>query len=484
MSGEVEGGNMNAPTGNVARPTKARSRARARARARAIRMPLMPSLQRRRLQSYIALMIGDIIAITAGFAAAGYFILGAVGLNHALLFAEMVLPIYLTIGLYGDTFALPSLRSHHYSMGTALLTFLVSSSVVLLFTIVVDSRQNVTRKEFLISFAVSALLLVVVRRHMGWFVRWRCGPTVVNELVIDDGGPKISLTGAFHVSAQSFGLSPCLTDPHALDRIGMLLRNADRVVVSSPPERRADWGIILKGANVEGEVIDEAVAQLAARGARLVNGQGLLLVSSGPLSMRGRMQKRAFDVLVAGSALLALSPLLIAVAVMVKLEDGGSILFKQRRVGRSNRFFSIYKFRSMTENKVGRDGSQSASKDDKRVTRIGKLIRKTSVDELPQLLNVLKGDMSLVGPRPHAIGSRAADKLFWEVDTRYWERHALKPGLTGLAQIRGLRGATDSEEDLAGRLYADLEYLNGWSLLRDMWIMMMTVRVLAHDRAF
>jgi lipopolysaccharide/colanic/teichoic acid biosynthesis glycosyltransferase len=91
----------------------------------------------------------------------------------------------------------------------------------------------------------------------------------------------------------------------------------------------------------------------------------------------------------------------------------------------------------MTENKVGRDGTQSASKDDKRVTRIGKLIRSTSIDELPQLLNVLRGDMSLVGPRPHATGSLAGDKLFWEVDARYWQRHALKPGLTGLAQIRG-----------------------------------------------
>jgi lipopolysaccharide/colanic/teichoic acid biosynthesis glycosyltransferase len=142
------------------------------------------------------------------------------------------------------------------------------------------------------------------------------------------------------------------------------------------------------------------------------------------------------------------------------------------------------KFRSMTENKVGKDGGQSASKDDKRVTRIGKFIRSTSIDELPQLFNVLRGDMSLVGPRPHATGSLAGDKLFWEVDARYWQRHALKPGLTGLAQIRGLRGATDREEDLSGRLNADLEYLAGWSLWRDMWIIMATFRVLVHDKAY
>ena len=121
---------------------------------------------------------------------------------------------------------------------------------------------------------------------------------------------------------------------------------------------------------------------------------------------------------------------------------------------------------------------------DQRVTRVGNFIRRTSLDELPQLFNVLRGEMSIVGPRPHALGSQAGDKLFWEVDDRYWERHALKPGLTGLAQIRGFRGATDREEDLAGRLESDLEYRDGWSLQRDIGIIFGTIRVLVHDRAF
>ena len=307
---------------------------------------------------------------------------------------------------------------------------------------------------------------------------------MVNELVIDDEGPEVSLTGAYHVSARSFELSPMLDDPHALDRIGLVMRNADRVIVSSPPERRAQWAIILKGANVAGEVIDETVAQLSALGARNVRGQGLLQVSVGPLGMRSRLAKRMLDLSLAIVALVLLSPLLTIVAVAIKLEDRGPIFFVQRRVGRGNCFFSIYKFRSMRCSTVGLDGTRSASKADERITRIGRFIRATSIDELPQLVNVVMGDMSLVGPRPHAIGSQAGDKLFWEVDTRYWLRHALKPGLTGLAQVRGLRGATDCEEDLSGRLNADLEYLNGWSLWRDLWILLSTFAVVLHEKAF
>ena len=129
-------------------------------------------------------------------------------------------------------------------------------------------------------------------------------------------------------------------------------------------------------------------------------------------------------------------------------------------------------------------GNRSASRNDDRITRVGKFIRRTSIDELPQLLNVLSGTMSIVGPRPHALGSRAADKLFWEVDPRYWHRHAAKPGLTGLAQVRGYRGATIIEDDLRNRLQADLEYLDTWSIWRDVKIIVMTFQVMVHKNAF
>lgn len=131
-----------------------------------------------------------------------------------------------------------------------------------------------------------------------------------------------------------------------------------------------------------------------------------------------------------------------------------------------------------------RDGARSASRDDDRITRIGRFLRRASLDELPQLWNVVRGDMSLVGPRPHAIGSLAEGALFWEALPDYWTRHAMRPGMTGLAQVRGLRGATDTRRDIEKRVGADLEYINSWSIWLDMKILLQTVRVVLHRNAF
>ena len=138
----------------------------------------------------------------------------------------------------------------------------------------------------------------------------------------------------------------------------------------------------------------------------------------------------------------------------------------------------------MRQDKSDLAGAQSTRRDDDRISRFGSFIRKTSIDELPQLLNVIKGDMSIVGPRPHALGSKAEDRLFWEITHRYWERHALKPGVTGLAQVRGYRGATEKTSDLVDRLNSDLEYLAGWRLWRDVEIVFATIGVLIHPNAY
>jgi len=446
--------------------------------------PLAPSLERRRLQAYLMMVLGDVAALFIGFAVSGQIYFGDFGFYRSLLLAQLVLPVYLTIALYNASYSISALQSQLRSMVRSITALLISSAAVVFIAFYTKSTHDFSRVSFTLGVMLSASLLIWLRLQTRAFVAMICGPRVINELVIDDGGPAVDLPDAIHVSARSLHLRPDLDDPHALDRIGLALRNMDRVVISCIPKRRASWAIILKGANVVGEVIDETVAALGAQGARIAGGVGWLLVSTGPLGLRSRALKRCFDLVLAGTALLALAPLLAVIAIIIFLEDRGPIFFIQQRMGLGNRFFNMYKFRSMTTAGGDARGSVSTARNDARVTRIGKFIRRTSIDELPQLINVILGDMSLVGPRPHAIGSQAGDKLFWEIDIRYWQRHALKPGLTGLAQIRGLRGATEHEADLAGRLNSDLEYLNGWSLWRDLAIIFSTVGVLVHDRAY
>ena len=190
------------------------------------------------------------------------------------------------------------------------------------------------------------------------------------------------------------------------------------------------------------------------------------------------------DLIVASIVVLFLAPLLTVVALAIKFDSPGPIVFRQIRVGQGNRQFRIYKFRSMFTESGDLRGDRSASLDDDRITRVGRFIRKTSIDELPQLFNVLRGEMSLVGPRPHALGSLAGNDLFWQASKQYWLRHALKPGITGLAQIRGFRGATQKIDDLEQRVRCDLEYLTNWSIGLDLMILVKTLRVVVHKNAY
>ena len=181
--------------------------------------------------------------------------------------------------------------------------------------------------------------------------------------------------------------------------------------------------------------------------------------------------KRAMDILVAGGALLFFAPLLALVAVLIKLESPGPVMFRQSRGGLNGQAFTIFKFRSMRCQENGTKVVQ-AKRDDDRITMIGRIIRKTSIDELPQLLNVLKGDMSIVGPRPHAL---AHDDQYGALIANYHLRFRARPGLTGLAQIKGLRGGTNAVEAMAARIDADNEYIERWTIGGDVKILLMTV---------
>ncbi|WP_448582800.1 undecaprenyl-phosphate glucose phosphotransferase [Thermaurantiacus sp.] len=204
-----------------------------------------------------------------------------------------------------------------------------------------------------------------------------------------------------------------------------------------------------------------------------------------PISGTDAIIKRAEDILLTLAILAVIWPLLLLTAIAIKLDSPGPIFFRQPREGFNNRLFNVLKFRSMTHDACETDGIRQATRGDKRVTRVGAIIRRTSIDELPQLLNVLKGDMSLVGPRPHAPSTRAGGRLFHEVVQTYAARHKVKPGMTGWAQVCGFRGETDTEDKLKKRVEHDLHYIENWSVGFDLYILFRTVfAVLAPKNAF
>ena len=197
-------------------------------------------------------------------------------------------------------------------------------------------------------------------------------------------------------------------------------------------------------------------------------------VTARPIPAWGRLLKSAGDRLVSAVLLVAIAPALLAVILAIRLDSAGPVLFRQSREGLNGRRFEILKFRTMTW-RPGADGPlQQTARADPRVTRVGRLLRATSLDELPQLLNVLRGDMSLVGPRPHAWHMTTENRLSHEIADDYAWRHRVKPGMTGLAQINGSRGALSTAEDLCRRLRYDLDYIENWSLLLDVRIALLT----------
>jgi len=195
-----------------------------------------------------------------------------------------------------------------------------------------------------------------------------------------------------------------------------------------------------------------------------------LQLTRAPLSTFEVLQKRLFDLAVAATALIVLAPALALIALLIRLDSPGPVFFLQRRYGFNQQMFRIIKFRTMTTLDDG-DVVRQACRDDLRITRIGRWLRRWNIDELPQLINVLRGDMSLVGPRPHALSH---DRDYEQRIALYARRHNVKPGITGWAQVNGLRGETDTDEKMRRRVDYDLYYIDNWSMLLDLKILLYT----------
>ncbi|MEN2785600.1 sugar transferase [Sphingomonas qilianensis] len=444
----------------------------------------MPSPQQNRILVYLAQLVFDVVALTSSTVAAGYVRFGTAGLIPDLTLLLTLVPLYVATSF--------SLRAHSYdvlvslssSVTKALASLTLALALQLLVLFAIKGSEDISRLMFFLNAGFCVVFLIAFRLPIFWLVRHVLVARFVRRVLILDGY-RVQAPDSFEViDAEAEGILPDIQNPYMLHNFSGMIAGADRVIVSCAPDRRSDWSLYLKGVGCRGELlVPELLGVVPLHGDHDLGTIGIV-VSAGPLDLRNRVLKRMLDLALSVPVMILLTPLLLFVAIAIKLDSQGPILFRQRRMGRGNRLFDVYKFRSMHHNQSDPDGKQSTLRQDKRVTRVGRLIRAMSVDELPQLFNVIEGDMSLVGPRPHALGSRAGDQLFWHVDPEYWLRHAIKPGITGLAQVRGYRGATNHRDDLANRLRSDLEYVANWSILGDISILVRTATVILHSKAY
>ncbi|WP_150523490.1 undecaprenyl-phosphate glucose phosphotransferase [Roseibium sediminis] len=215
-------------------------------------------------------------------------------------------------------------------------------------------------------------------------------------------------------------------------------------------------------------------ARFRSRGASFIGTVPFVDMVDKPIADWDGVAKRVFDLFFATLALVALTPVMIGTAIAIKLNSKGPILFRQKRYGFNNEIVEVLKFRSMYTELADPDAKKVVTKNDPRVTSVGRFIRKTSIDELPQLFNVLAGSLSLVGPRPHAVNAHTDNKTWDEVVDGYFARHKVKPGVTGWAQINGWRGEVDTPEKIQKRVECDVYYIENWSILFDLKILLMT----------
>lgn len=441
-------------------------------------------MERRRLHIYWLMLAFDLASITVGFVVAGQ-IRGARGLavsGYPILAGAV--PLFMIFALVCEAYSVECLRSAPESARRALAALGATSLIIVTLAFFAQVGSVLSRLAFAYAILLSAVLILAGRGLIAMLIRWRFGGVVIKNLLIVDGVPVGDTADCDVLDLDHEGSRPDLDKPDQLARLSALVEPYDRVFLSAVEERRDPWITALKATGIGVELVIPTQEIMGAVGLGRMGQSDTFILSRGPLSLSSQIKKRAFDLALTVPALVVLGPLLLLIALAIRIDSKGPALFAQMRIGRGNRPFRIYKFRSMRVAQTDAQGTVSARRDDDRITRVGKFIRATSIDELPQLLNVVIGNMSLVGPRPHAMGSTAGDRLFWEVSQRYWMRHAAKPGITGLAQVRGFRGNTEKAEDLEARLRSDLEYLQNWSFWRDLVILFATVKVISHDNAY
>jgi len=433
---------------------------------------------------------GDMVIIGVAALIASWLRFGDIVSGNANHLMMAVLFPYFLAALSLQAFRIEHLRKQATSSRRAVMALLAGFGVAVIAAFAFKASAEYSRLETGYLVVLAILGLILWRSALSSIVnRWFASIAEPVIIVIGDNSglaeERLREGTAEIIDVGERGWTPTYNDPDFLDRLSTAVGDADRLVLAFGDDQvRHNWITLARIMGFDAEVWQSSLLTKQALGLNDLNGASTLVVSRGPLRFHERVLKRLFDLSLTIPGLILLAPLMLLVAVLIKIESPGPVLFVQKRIGGKNKYISVYKFRTMGHDLMDEMGSQSVTKDDKRLTRMGRFLRVTSLDELPQLINVLKGNMSLVGPRPHPLGMRSGGKLNWFAVDDYWSRHAIKPGITGLAQVRGYRGNTVTERELKNRLDADMEYMNNWSVFLDLTILIRTINVLIHQNAY
>ena len=417
-----------------------------------------------------------------------------------MFFGFISILIFQAMGVYSEAIFtnLLRLRLMLFAWTSAFFLLLFMHQTLLLFNYISDTQLFLWYATSLVLFGVERLILLMVFQRLmqkGFFLQ--------NAIILGatENGQRLAEYLEQNQDIRS-GVSGFIDDrigtiPMTVAKLPLLGNSGDlerlireekvtQVLVALPwsAENRMDYIIReLRRLPVNVLLVPDMVAFRHAHN-RITEVANLPMFNASdmPLSGWSPFFKRLEDMLLASIALMVLAPVMLLVAITIKLDSPGPVLFRQKRYGYNNRLIEVCKFRSMHQHQADANAEQQTTRGDSRITRVGRFIRKTSLDELPQLFNVLGGSMSMVGPRPHATATKAAGILFEEAVEEYTSRHRVKPGITGLAQINGYRGETDTLEKIEKLVAFDLEYIENWSVWFDLYILFRTVPAVLFTR--
>ena len=423
-----------------------------------------------------------------------------------ILIGSMLAVLLLQIS---DTYQLPSLRSPLRVLPKIMINWVVACATMAVIAFFFKISEDFSRFWFGSWFLIGAMFLFIGRNFVAFAIRkWVRDGTMERRAVIVGGGTAaeqliraleqqsdsdVRICGIFD-DRDNRRSPPIVAGYPKLGNISQLVEFARLV--------RIDMLIISLPLTAEKRVMDmlkklwilPVDIRLAAHSSELrfrprayshIGSVQMLDIFDRPINDWDSVAKRVFDIIFSLLGIVVFSPIMLATAIAIKATSKGPVFFVQKRHGFNNEVINVIKFRSMYADKTDQAAKVVVTKDDPRVTPVGRFIRRTSIDELPQFFNALRGDLSLVGPRPHAVMAQTDDRLFAEVVDGYFARHRVKPGVTGWAQINGWRGEVDDDEKIKQRTAFDLYYIENWSLLLDLKILFLTpFRLLNSENAY